>query len=483
MNQPVISATALRNLTECQRRVWLDYHGDAQLRSPLAADVRRRLARGILHEDVIQETMIGPVDVLPTLSWADALRTTRDLMAQGVPAIRGAVFEQTLDLPQPVVVRGQVDWLLRVSQPSDLGRWAYEPVEVKLYQDIAEADRLQLDLYLWLVAQTQGAETVGWFWLGQDANGAPRHQIEHVLRPEPLFAALQWLAGALDEQNPPDVFLTSHCDHCHWLAACTDQARQSHNFTLLPTLKRQTRQHLWEAGIRTFEEIAAMSPSELQRFYGIGKVNVHDIISLAQAFASDSPVWRADFPETLSQPGIMLDLETDLTNGSPWCFGWQVAGEPVQIVVVARYAESGGIKLPGDLGVTLVEDSDVGWEMLADAAQRVPGQIYHWTDFDRAALRKTAPRRIVDHLDDRMHDLHRTFKTTVTLPIQSTSIKVVGAHLGYNWPEGSNAFAAWDDYNRWLLDGDAYALARACAYQNADVEALDVVWRWLQTRT
>src|SRR5690606_24271217 len=109
----IVTASTLRNLAECARRVWLDAHGDPNLRTPLSADVRRRLAHGILHEDMIQEAMIGPADVLPTLSWPDALRQTLDLMGQGVQAIRGAVFERELD---GVTVRGQVDWLIRTSE-------------------------------------------------------------------------------------------------------------------------------------------------------------------------------------------------------------------------------------------------------------------------------------------------------------------------------------------------------------------------------
>jgi predicted RecB family nuclease len=175
----IITASTLRNLAEC-----------ANLRSPLSADVRRRLAHGILHEDMIQEAMIGPADVLPTLSWPDALRQTLDLMGQGVQAIRGAVFERELD---GVTVRGQVDWLIRTSEASNFGRWAYQPVEVKSYADVTEADTLQLDLYLWLVAEAQGAETSGWLWMGQDATGRPRHQIEHHLRADVLFAALERL--------------------------------------------------------------------------------------------------------------------------------------------------------------------------------------------------------------------------------------------------------------------------------------------------
>jgi predicted RecB family nuclease len=39
--------------------------------------------------------------------------------------------------------------------------------------------------------------------------------------------------------------------------------------------------------------------------------------------------------------------------------------------------------------------------------------------------------------------------------------------------------AAYMDYGRWLSSGDEEALARACSYQQDDVRALGLVWRWL----
>jgi uncharacterized protein len=153
----------------------------------------------------------------------------------------------------------------------------------------------------------------------------------------------------------------------------------------------------------------------------------------------------------------------------------------LQVVVVDAYCDPGDLRLSDGTSAYIVNDSDEAWEMLADAATAVPGLICHWTNYDLGVLRQSAPQHVVEALESRMHDLHQTFKATVTLPIRSTSIKAVGNYLGYFWPEESNAFAAYADYQRWLMEGDRAALARACAYQRADVEALEIVRRWLHT--
>ncbi len=450
MNVPVVNAALLRHVEACSRRVWLERDSRPETRQILPF---------MAETDAIRK-------VPATTPWSDALQITADWMGQGVRWIGGAAFERSLEVPAFVVVRERFDGLLRNGR-------IYEPVLIKHTPEITDADRLHLDLYLWLVAGVGAPDLTGWFWMGED------ERIEHIFRREEFLAALETAVQILSMESPPPVFLGSHCQQCRWQKPCTEQARAEHNVTLLPRISHKTRRHIWETGVRTYDEIAQMSVDELQRFQGIGPVNVHDILSAAQAFTLNSPVWRGEVPDKLHQPGIMFDLETDLNIGAPWSFGWQVTDDPVQIVVVDRYCEPGQIRLPGGLWVTMVEHSDDAWTLLAQAAEQVPGLICHWTDFDRGVMRKSAPAHLVEVLDERMHDLHKTLKATVSLPVASTSIKVVAAYLGHTWPEGSNAFAAWDDYKRWLLEGDKYALRQASDYLQADVIGLSVVRHWL----
>jgi hypothetical protein len=190
---------------------------------------------------------------------------------------------------------------------------------------------------------------------------------------------------------------------------------------------------------------------------------------------------RAAIPDTLHVPGMMLDLETRMDGGAslPWCFGWQIGESPVQFAIVDRYFEGGTLTLSDGTTLTMVEDSDTGWRMMAEAAQSVAGAVYHWGAFEMGILRSTAPPDAREVLEGRLHDLNRTFRRTFMLPFKGTGLKKVGPYLGYRWPEGTSAFTAWADYNAWLLESNKDALARACAYNRADVEALALIWRWM----
>ena len=207
MSQPIITAYTLRHLSMCERRIWLDQHGDLTMRTETPQN--QRLA-GKQHEQLISATMFGPTAPVSAASWDEMLQTTRDLMEHGADAIQGAAFERTIHLSQPFTVRGRVDWLRRSSQPSQLGKWSYEPAEIKLRHELSEADQLQIDLYIWLLHQVQATEPSAWFWMGRDVDNSPLQIIEHIYDEERLFAALERASMLLNKTSAPPIFLASH---------------------------------------------------------------------------------------------------------------------------------------------------------------------------------------------------------------------------------------------------------------------------------
>lgn len=476
MSDKIITAYTLRYLSMCDRRVWLDHFGERNLRETVSADV---FAGGISHEQAVGAAMFGPVIPVTALDWADKVRVTRDLMRQGAAGIQGAAFERTFDFGLPITVRGRVDWLRRVSQPSELGRWCYEPVEIKLRKEVSLEDRLQLDLYLWLLNQEQGVETSGWFWMARDADNRPLHVIEHSLDEARLFMAFEQVYALLDMVSAPPIFLAAHCKTCSWHSACENSARSGQDIALLPGLSRQTWEHMHRENIQTLEHILALSPQDLSHFKGVGKKRAMEMRAHAQAVVGGMPVPRCPLPEKVRLPGVMLDLETGLDDGRVWCFGWRGADGRTRVAIVDAYCEEKVLHCPDGQVIMIIRSSDEGWRLVAEAADEMPGPVYHWGSFEKGVLRNTAPPDVVLALDDRLHDLNRTFRQTYALPVRGTSIKKVAPYLGFRWPEGTNAFSAWADYSAWLMESDASALARACSYNRADVDALSLIWKWM----
>ncbi|HEX2907694.1 MAG TPA: ribonuclease H-like domain-containing protein, partial [Phototrophicaceae bacterium] len=266
---------------------------------------------------------------------------------------------------------------------------------------------------------------------------------------------------------------------CPGHSACAQPAAVQHDSARLPGLSRLTWEHLHREGLHQLEHILENTPDDLRRIKGIGRARALDLLAFAEAVIQQMPVMRGSLPEVARSLGVMLDLETRLDDGQVWCFGWQGADGRFQAAIVDRYFEGDKLQLPDGQMITIIENSDEGWRLVAEAAQQLPGPVYHWGNFEKGVLRATAPADVIEILDTRLHDLNRTFKQTCMLPVRGTSIKKVAPYLGFHWPEGSNVFAAWGDYNVWLRDGNADALARACAYNRADVEALAIIWQWL----
>lgn len=251
-----------------------------------------------------------------------------------------------------------------------------------------------------------------------------------------------------------------------------------HHISMLPGLSRLAKQHLQACGITTLDQIVAMPPEALTQYKGI-KTTAHAVHAQARAFVEGRPVWYQPLPERCHQCGVMFDLETDPFTGLPWSWGWVDTQNVAHVLIVADRRNPQTVALHDGRTITTVPDKDIAWEMFAEALGDGDCPIYHWTGFDAGVMRATAPYSVRERLEDRMHDLHHSFKHSVKFPVTSNSLKVVARYLNFDWVEYDAWDAAYWDYQRWLRQGDVFALARSCNYQQADVEALTVVWSYL----
>lgn len=280
-----------------------------------------------------------------------------------------------------------------------------------------------------------------------------------------------------------------------------------HPLDSLSDLSHTTREHLRRNGITTLDQIVTLTPDDLMRVKGI-KTRAAAIHAAARAYVENQPIRYAPMHPICRCEGVMFDLETDPRSGVPWSWGWiDSAGTPHTLIVASP--ESGApltnsVDLPDGRTIHLASGSDSAWRMFAEFLSASDCPIYHWTKFDQGVLRATAPKDVVSELDGRMHDLYTSFKNYARLPIRSYSLKVVAAYLfqnpqygsngsgsrtnaNYNptiklWQEYDSWWMAWEDYRAWLKEGDTAILSRACNYQQADVEGLAVVWKWMNER-
>jgi predicted RecB family nuclease len=481
MNNLIITAQTLRYLLMCERRVWLDAHGDPSRRDATSPEMLRLYTLGDQHEQTIHASIAGTIEPAPIASWEEGVAITRDLMAQGVPGIIGACLEHsaTLDLSDRVYsLHGQIDQLRRVWRH---GENVYAPIEIKRRSKPAEADWLQLDFYVWLLTLIQDSTPPAELWLGADAYGRPRQRLPHDYDEDRLMTALTRVTELLNASSEPPVCIEPHCKTCPWYTSCQTIAQRERRIDVLYGISSITRANMMRVGITSLEQVVALSCEELQQIKGIGPKTAPRMRATAQAWLAQCPVWYNALPEVCHQPGWMFDLETHEVRGRivPWCMGWSDAQGDTNIVLVAPVQLPEPFTLPDDRVITLVPDSDTAWEVFAKGVSASDSPIYTWTGYDVGILRRVAPDPVRTLLEPRYHNLHATFTQAVSLPLKSTSIKPVSAYLGFEWSGYNDWFAAYLDYGYWLEQSDLDALTRACTYQREDVQSLAHVWRWL----
>jgi predicted RecB family nuclease len=482
----IITPTRLRQFLQCQRLAWLEVHEDRALRDPIDPVLEKRLAAGVAHEEAVHEAAGVPAIPINVETWDEGIQATRQLMQQGTPVIIGAYLERWLtfgDMRTNVMLRGRVDRLVkkrrlvgRNNVPS--ARAVYEPVEIKRYPRIGLSDQLQLDAYLWMLQELQSVEVDGFFWMGERGEGTPLNRQMHELDELRLMKWVGQLAKTLASDDAPPVRIEPHCKTCRWFSACKTAVAPALPVSLLSGISQQTREHFRTSGVTNLQQIVAMQPDELRRFRGI-KTTAPAIHAHARSHVEKKPVWFADLPDACLRQGIMFDLETDPYTQKPWSWGWCDAEGNTQIIITAHRAET--VQLAPNRHIYTVRDTDEAWRLFAELNPNPTELIYHWTGYDSGVMRANAPYDVQAKLDARMYDLHRVYKNCVRFPVDGASLKVVARYLDYHWAEYDAWDAAYNDYRRWLNAGDLDALRRSCNYQQADVQSLAVVWKWLVT--
>ncbi|MDX2077613.1 MAG: ribonuclease H-like domain-containing protein, partial [bacterium] len=359
----------------------------------------------------------------------------------------------------------------------------YTPIEIKSYLDISQADKLQLDMYCWLLSRAQGIEPPhAEFWLGQSSTSTqPSLKQGHLYDEYRLMRAIRAIAMIAISDFEPPPYITKHCHTCHWYGACQKKPQASFDIGLLVGLRKETQADFKKAGIDSLEQLVQLQPHELKQFRGIN-TTANFYHAQARAWVEQKPIWLTPLPDILKQGGWMFDLETyqDIHTGTEivWSIGWGDEMGNCMVAVVVPEGKPHTLVINSQLTIYLTPNSDGAWRLMA---QTTPDNkpIYHWTGYDSAMMKKSAPEDVQRALAHRLVDLHALFKKTVCFPISSLSIKAVAPYLGFRWSGDDYYLQAYLDYRRWLETFESDYLHHAVNYQADDVKALAVIWQYL----
>ncbi len=500
MSRPMtLTDSTLVWLHRCTRRVWLDLYGDRTLQvadSPVAA---RRATAGVVHEAAVMATMREPASHVEVTDWPTLVAETQALMRAGAAEICQGGLDACGD--RLFRLYGRPDLLRRIPQPSLLGAWSYEPVEITPHGAATPHDEIQIDFYRWLLTQTQGYTPEGEFWLGANADGQPAMILR---RSEPLTVLerhLHQIAGFQPDTESAIAF-ASHCIYCAWRSACDSAAEARQDIALLGGLDRRTAEALRDDGFTSLTSIVALPTARLDRYPYVGAIRAAQFQAHAQALISGTPYRKGVPPSPLPTPALFFDIESCPDTQDPWAFGWlDAAGTPGMAIVSTRHVDAKSTQvIIADIPVIFVCNPAEGWQQVVIRARRDAGAILHWGRYEQECLVRTGGKRAQAALRPRLADLHPMLDDRYALPIpRSTTqtvgrLKAVGTYLGHRWPDEADWLRAWEQYTAWQEQvaqtpfGSTPAetlnqhLAPALGYLRADLEALRHVWIWLHER-
>ena len=144
-----LSASSFRSLLHCPHALFLDHHGNANLKTDLGEFEQYLLDEGKRFE---QEILVGRDYVQPDYPDGDldaGAEETLQLMRLGTPLIYQGVLKTDRFVGVP-------DLLMMRRGESSFGGWFYKPSEIKTSKSVKRFHVLQVCFYAMLLERSQG---------------------------------------------------------------------------------------------------------------------------------------------------------------------------------------------------------------------------------------------------------------------------------------------------------------------------------------
>jgi predicted RecB family nuclease len=479
--RPRVTGSALKRLLDCERRLWRSAHARVEAAERSEHDeVLGERSRAL--EDAIAATipdLAGPM-LLPGLSFEAAAAESVRLLRETARPIR-----------RPLLVSADG---LRTATPAFILRDG----EALVIRDVRLAHRPEM-------RRDNRVRVAFAGWLAREVTGLDVARLEVVnglgqvieVEPEPDAELARLAARALellDHAPEPDILLAhSHCQHCDHYDHCWDRAEAERRIEVMPAVTRARAPLLHAEDVRTFDELAARAPESFRH----RELRAHGrrLVEEARAWATGEPVWHEELALPRGRTPVWFDVESD-SDG-------ERAEVPVYLWGLAVEGSESRLE-PGSeprFEPILAELTPAGdrnaWERFVARALEVvrehPDAVWvHWHAaepmwLDRYIARLGAPPKFVAAMraPGALFDLHRVIERTVRLPLRSTSIKFVARWMGFAW-SNPDADAEWStaQLHRARETADPAErerlLAEVARYNEDDVRAMRVVWRWLE---
>ena len=476
----LLSDVLLLDYKRCQRRAYLNIRGDRQLRdrpNDFLLKLRRESKKHALevlerfYPDYCQPTVPRGNSKLNTLL-AKAKETSR-LMARGENYIHQGVL---LSCFEKVNAIGTVSLLIKQPGESNFGDWMYLPVTIQLGRRPKSEYKLLGAFYAQLLANIQGVYPL-------KSKIILRRHDTYEINLEYWLPQMQKIVAEcielLSRGSEPEVFISrQRCSLCSWYGYCYDRAKSEQHLSLVPGVTPNRYQHIVSLGLNSLESLASASPINLGEIIGI------DIASQLQQQAlsilENRPMLKfndADYGNGIiptASVELYFDIEAEPERNLDYLLG---------VLLVDR--QTNRQQFYYFLAETPEQESIIWQQFLTLVELHSLAPIFHFSGYELETMRRLAglydtPERQIQSILSRCVDLHREVTTSVTLPVESYSLKSLANWLGFEWrdPEASGEKSVcW--YDRWLQTGDRSLLESIVRYNEDDCRATYLLKDWL----
>lgn len=477
----LVTASMMRDLVVCERRPWLDVHGDADRRAPVASFVELLWRGGLAHEVEVLAALPGTVVDLRGVPSADRAAETVHALRSDADHVLGGELRHADLLGRPdVLSRRDGAWFAGDAK----GGTAFMPDGRRPKPEYVA----QVGFYAHMLGETGLGDPsrafvisadgeVAWYDLLAPSRGGTLADevaglLERVRAIAHDGAATRGAAGAI-------------CGLCHWRDTCAAELAAADDLTLVAGLGRSLRT-LIEPLAPDRRSLAALDVARLRAERGDRVAPGLGTTRLARfrdrAVLATTPGATAYAREPLHLPlhrrEWHLDIEADPTSG-PFVYLhgiWQRDGVPgdwtEEFIPFLAEGEDGERRAFADVWRFLVSDEDAA--------------IYYYSPYERTSY-QMLQRRYPDVCSER--DVEEFFASSRVVdlygdvvarstewPLQSYGLKAIAKAQGFRWSAadagGASSIAWWDE---WRRTGDRSVLERIVDYNRSDVIASAVV--------
>jgi uncharacterized protein len=473
----LLTAQLLLNYQRCERRAFLDVYGDPVQKAPPSDFLLKLIQDSFTYQRTVLAGQVWLRPQYPKGDWVAGAQATLELMQQGVEQIHQGVL--LAEGEQGLTLVSAPDLLKKQPGLSVFGDWLYVPADIKLSKRPKLEYQIILAFHVQLLAHIQGAwpETA---WLLLREKGFHGVDLWQIL-PQ-MQKLLGELSQMLQQQQEPELFIArNRCSLCSWFNHCYAIAQSQQHLSLLPGVTPNRYPILQQQNLTTVELLATVNPAQLHSLPGFGIEATAKLVQQAQAVVQNqaialksSGLFATQFPLPTATIELYFDIEAEPGLNLAYLHG---------VLVVDRQTQSQTFH---PLLAERPEDESLIWEKFLELVQTYPdAPIFHFCAYEVQTVERLAKlyqtsSQLVKPLLTRFIDLHQWVTNTVTLPIESYTLKLIARWLGFQWRDAeANGAQSIYWYTQWLQTGDRTFLEAILRYNEDDCLATYQIKNWL----